>query len=256
MIQLYNSSCDELLPKFVQDTQKFDLILTDPPYNIGKDFGNDTDKLPLNEFLAITKGRLRLLDNLLTDNGSIIWFCSHVYLGYLQCLMYEMGWTYQRILIWYYNNGMSRQTKTPISAYEPILWFTKNSKKWTYNKDDVRVPYKTERVKNPVYKKDKNGVKKAWIPNPNGALRNDVFEFPVLAGKLYEKERTEHPTQKPESLIIELVKAFCPKGGKVLDPFMGSGTTPAVCNKLGIDCIGIELEEKWYNIAKNRIEVN
>ena len=256
MIQLYNNSCDELLPKFVQDNQKFDLILTDPPYNIGKDFGNDTDKLSLNEFLAIIKDRLKLLDKLLTDNGSIVWFCSHIYLGYLQCLMYEMGWTYQRILIWYYNNGMSRQTKTPISAYEPILWFTKSNKKWTYNKDDVRVPYKTERVKNPVYKKDKNGVKKAWIPNPNGALRNDVFEFPVLAGKLYENERTEHPTQKPESLITELVKAFCPKDGRVLDPFMGSGTTPAVCNKLNIDCVGIELEEKWYNIAKNRIGVS
>lgn len=211
MAILLNGNCDNFLQIFKEENQKFDLILTDPPYNIGKDFGNDSDKVSLKEFLDSSRNRLSLCFDLLKDDGSIVWFCSHRFLGYLQVMMYELGFIYQRILIWHYDNGMSRQTRTPISSYEPILWFSKSDKTWTYNKDDVRVPYKTERVKNPVYKKDKNGNKKAWIPNPNGALRSDIFDFPVLAGKLYENERTEHSTQKPESLIMELVKAFCPK---------------------------------------------
>ena len=129
----------------------------------------------------------------------------------------------------------------------------------------MRVPYKTERVKNPVYKKDKNGVKKAWTPNPNGALRTDIFDFPVLAGKLYENERTEHPTQKPEALITEFLKAFVPKEdgkfvGSVLDPFMGSGTLPVACERLNLEgnhvtYTGIELETKWYDTAKHRISL-
>lgn len=77
---------------------------------------------------------------------------------------------------------------------------------WTYNKDDVRVPYKTDRVKNPVYKKNAKGD--VADLNPNGALRTDIFEYPILAGKLYQDERTDHPTQKPEALITELIKAF------------------------------------------------
>jgi len=258
MINLINDNCDIILPKFVEEGKKFDLILTDPPYNIGKNFGNNTDNLEISEFLELTKNRLMLCKELLTDEGSIVWFCSHRYLGYIQVMLYELGFTYQRILIWYYQNGMSRQTKTPVSAYEPILWFTKSDKKWIYNKDDVRVPYKTERVKTPCYKKDKNGVKRAWVANPNGALRNDVFEYPVLSGKLFAQERTEHPTQKPISLITQLVKAFTPKEndkyiGKILDPFVGSGTTAVVCNNLGIDCTGIELEKKWYDIAQQRL---
>ena len=252
-MELINDNCDNVLKQFVKENRKFDLVLTDPPYNIGKDFGNNTDMLPLETFLCQTRQRLELIDKLLNDTGSVLWFCSHRFVGYLQTMMYKIGWQYQRILIWRYNNGMSRQKKTPISAYEPILWFTK-SDKWTYNADAVRVPYKTERVKSPVYKKDKDGNKKAWLPNPNGALRDDIFEFPVLAGKLYEQERTKHPTQKPESLITELLKAFAPKGGDVLDPFMGSGTTIVCCNRLGLNGAGIELEREWFDIALQRVK--
>lgn len=245
---------------------KVDLILTDPPYNLNKDFGNNSDKLSLEEFLKVTKSRLSVCKDLLKDDGSIIWFGIHHYIGFIQSIMYELGLYYRRMNIWYYENGFSRSTKAPMTQYEPFLWFSKNPKEWTYNVDDVRVPYKScERLKNPVYYTNSKGEKKQWQPNPLGAMRGDVWAFPTLAGSVYKNERTEHPTQKPEALITEIIKAYCPKNsdglyeGLILDPFLGSGTVGVCCEKLNkeghkIQWIGIEIEDKWCQIARQRIE--
>lgn len=256
---------DLILTQMINDGIKVDLILTDPPYNLNKDFGNNSDKLSLDDFLSATRKRVESCKMLLKDNGSLIWFGIHHYIGFIQTIMYETGLFYRRMNIWFYENGFSRSSKAPITQYEPFLWFSKNEKKWTYNTDDVRVPYKsTERLKNPIYYKDSNGNRKIWEPNPLGAMRGDVWEFPTLAGSLYKTERTSHPTQKPESLILELIKAFCPKNkegkyeGVILDPFHGSGTLGVCCEKLNrlghnITWIGIELEKKWCDVAESRL---
>lgn len=256
--------CDIILPKLIESGEKYDLILTDPPYNINKDFGNDSDCLPIEEFISRTKERVTLLKNLLTENGSIIWFGIHDYICYVQIIMYEAGLSYRRLNIWHYENGFSRSRREPATHYEPFLWFSKSPKKWVYNVDEVRIPYKsTERLKSPITYTDSHGNKKVWQPNPKGSMRGDIWDFPTLAGKAYEKERTEHPTQKPISLITELIKAFCPirEGkyeGRILDPFHGSGTLGVCCemlNKQGnnISWTGIELEPRWCEIAQNRL---
>lgn len=257
--------CDIILPTLLDKGVKYDLILTDPPYNINKDFGNDSDCLPLNKFIEKTRIRIELLKNLLTPDGSIIWFGIHDYIGYIQVLMYEAGLYYRRMNIWHYENGFSRSKKEPATHYEPFLWFSKSPKKWIYNVDEVRIPYKsTERLKSPITYKDKNGNKKVWSPNPKGCMRGDIWDYPTLAGKAFEKERTAHPTQKPSSLILELIKAFCPMKenkfcGSILDPFHGSGTLGYCCEILNqsghnIKWTGIELEEKWCDIARKRVE--
>ena len=257
---------DIILSDMLKSGVKFDLILTDPPYNLNKDFGNDSDKLSLDEFLSITRERLSICKDLLKDDGSIIWFGIHHYIGFIQSIMYDLGLYYRRMNIWYYENGFSRSTKAPMTQYEPFLWFSKNSKKWTYNVDDVRVPYKSsERLKNPIYYTNSKGEKLQWQPNPLGAMRGDVWAFPTLAGSVYKNERTAHPTQKPEALITEIIKAYCPKNsdglyeGIILDPFHGSGTLGVCCEKLNkeghkIQWIGIEIEEKWCQIAQKRLE--
>ncbi len=180
--------------------------------------------------------------------------------------MYDIGLHYRRMNIWRYNNGFSRSKRSPATQYEPFLWFSKSSKTWTYNADDVRVPYKSaKRLKNPVYYTDKEGKRKIWTPNPYGALRGDIWEYPTLAGSLYKLERTEHPTQKPVALFKDLIRAFCPKNeegkynGSILDPFHGSGTLGVCCellNKEGHDIswIGIELEARWCEVARKRLE--
>ena len=205
------------------------------------------------------------MKELLTDNGSLIWFGIHDYIGYIQISMYEVGLNYRRMNIWHYENGFSRSKKAPATTYEPFLWFSKHPKKWIYNVDEVRIPYKsTERLKSPVKYKDAHGNVKIWAPNPKGAMRGDIWDFPTLAGKRFEKERTSHPTQKPESLITEIIKAFCPMKqgkyeGRILDPFHGSGTLGVCCEKLNLEghnisWTGIEIENKWCDIAQKRLD--
>lgn len=77
--------------------------------------------------------------------------------------------------VWYYENGFSRVKTSPLTQYEPFLWYSKSDKKWTYNVDDVRTPYKSsERLKNPVYYKNAKGERVKWEPHPLGAMRGDV----------------------------------------------------------------------------------
>lgn len=263
--RVYQADSDVFLQQLIDEGCLFDLILTDPPYNLNKDFGNDSDCLSIPDFLEITRKRVDLCKRLLKPSGSLIWFGIHHYIGYIQVIMYEAGLTYRRMNIWHYENGFSRVKSLPAAQYEPFLWFSKSPKKWTYNADDVRVPYKsTDRLKNPVYYKGKNGERKEWVPNPAGALRGDIWEFPTLAGKLYQKEKTDHPTQKPESLITELIKAFCPKdssgkyAGSILDPFHGSGTLGVCCERLNmlgnnIQWLGVEIEPHWCDVANRRL---
>lgn len=262
---IINGDADVELLKLVEAGTKYDLILTDPPYNIGKDFGNSTDKLPLAEFLSLTKKRVEILKQLLTPNGSLIWFGIHDYIGFIQVIMYEAGLSYRRMNIWHYENGFSRSRKCPATHYEPFLWFSNNPKVWTYNVDEVRVPYKsTQRLASPVTYYDSAGNKKVWTPSEKGAMRGDIWDFPTLAGKAFESERTAHPTQKPESLITELIKAFCPMkdgvfNGHILDPFHGSGTLGVCCEKLNqeghhILWTGIELEKRWCDVATERLK--
>ena len=259
-----HASCDDVIEDLIASGRKYDLILTDPPYNVGKDFGNNTDSLPLDVFLSEMKSRIYKLKELLTDEGSIIWFGIHDYICYIQVFMYEAGLSYRRLNIWHYENGFSRSKKEPATHYEPFLWFSKSAKNWCYNVDEVRVPYKsTERLKSPVKYKDSKGNEKIWIPSEKGSMRGDVWDFPTLAGKAFKEERTEHPTQKPESLITELIKAFCPMkegkfNGSILDPFHGSGTLGVCCEKLNkqghhIIWTGIEVEKRWCDVAINRL---
>ena len=264
--RIIQGDADILLDNLLKEGYTFDLILTDPPYNINKDFGNDSDKLSFYDFINISKKRINLCKNLISSEGSLIWFGIHDYIGFLQGIMYESGLHYRRLNIWFYENGFSRTKRAPLTQYEPFLWFSKSDKKWTYNVDDVRIPYKsTERLKKPVFYKNSKGERLAWTPNPLGAMRGDVWAFPTLAGNAFKSERTKHPTQKPESLITEIIKAFCPKdkngryNGKILDPFHGSGTLGVCCEKLNkkghnIQWIGIELENNWCEIANERLQ--
>ena len=265
MYGLINGNCDIIMDSLIEQGMKYDLVLTDPPYNINKDFGNKTDCLSLEDFIDATKKRIEKLKTLLYPNGSIIWFGSHRYICYVQVAMYEAGLFYRRLNIWAYENNFSRFTREPAAHYEPFLWFSKSNDEWTYNVDEVRIPYKsTERLKTAVYSTMADGTKKAWTPNPNGAMRGDIWEYPVLAGKRFANEKTEHPTQKPEALITEIIKAFCPMvdgkySGKILDPFHGSGTLGVCCEKLNrkgndIKWTGIELEKKWVDTAQKRLD--
>ena len=141
---------DVLLDQLIADNIHFDLILTDPPYNLNKDFGNKTDCLPLDDFIAVTTERMKKVKKLLSSNGSVIWFGIHNYIGFVQVAMYNVGLHYRRMNIWHYENGFSRSKKEPATHYEPFLWFSNDKKNWIYNVDDVRIPYKSTEISSKI----------------------------------------------------------------------------------------------------------
>jgi len=222
------------------------LIIADPPYNLDKDFGSWKEKDRRNEWLPWSKEWLLACREVLAPGGSIFVYGIHHHLCWIQCFLYEIGLTYRRQIIWYYENGFAGYSKTLAAHYEPLLWFSKGDE-FTYS--PIREPYKSvERLKHKI---TKNG--KVWIPNPDGRLAGDVWQFPTLAGRRFRDEKVAHPTQKPLSLTERIVKHFSKVGDTVLVPFAGSGTECVAAAMHGRHFIGYELNPAYVDIAEQRL---
>jgi len=222
------------------------LIIADPPYNLGKSFGNWQEWRDVDRWLPWCKTWLAESVRILDDGGSIFVYGIHHYLCFLQVAMYELGLEYRRQIIWRYENGFAGYTKTLAAHYEPVLLFSKGDH-YTYH--EIREPYKSaERLKHPI---TKNG--KVWTPNPAGRLAGDVWSFPVLAGRRFRDEKVAHPTQKPLSITNRIVQHFSNEGDVIVVPFVGSGTecVSAVAN--GRHFWGAEINDDYVKIAKERI---
>ncbi len=224
-----------------------DLVIADPPYNLNKDFGVWNESNKKTEWLPWCKEWLDQVKRILKPGGNIFVYGIHHHLCWLQCYMYEIGLSYRRQIIWFYENGFAGYSKRTLAAhYEPILWFSKGEN-YTYH--PIREPYKsTERLKHKIYK---NG--KVWEPNPEGRLAGDVWNFPVLAGRRFRDEKVDHPTQKPLSISCRIVKHFSNEGDLVVVPFAGSGSECLAALMEGRNYIGFELNPKYVAIAQGRI---
>lgn len=222
------------------------LVIADPPYNIGPAFGIDKEWNRSTEWLPWCEAWLKECLRVLSPDGQIFVYGIHHYQCYIQCLLYDLGLTYRRQIIWHYENGWSRSRKTLATHYEPILWYSK-SDSYTYH--PVREPYKsTERLKNKIIK---NG--KVWTPNPEGRMAGDVWKFPTLAGKRFEHERVDHPTQKPLDLTDRIVRHFSSEGDLIVVPFGGSGTECVSALRNGRYFWASELKQEYVDIATTRL---
>ncbi len=223
------------------------LVVADPPYNLNKDFGawNETNRK--NEWLPWCKEWLDEVNRLLRPGGNVFVYGIHHHLCWLQCYMYEIGLSYRRQVIWFYENGFAGYSKRTLAAhYEPILWFSKGEG-YTYH--PIREPYKsTQRLKHKIYK---NG--KVWKPHPDGRLAGDVWNIPTLAGRRFRDEKVDHPTQKPLSISRRIVKHFSDEGDLVVIPFAGSGSECLAALMEGRQYIGFELNPKYVAITEERI---
>jgi site-specific DNA-methyltransferase (adenine-specific) len=222
--------CLEVMKEFPDES--VDLIFADPPYNLGKDFGNGTDKFKTQEYLEFTTRWLDECVRLLKPNGSIyvcmgVRFIAHLYMLMDERLLFN-GW-----ITWHYTQGMGR-VKGFSPRHEDILYFVKGQD-YTFNLDAVRIPQKYYRKRN----------------NMTGANPGDVWTFSHV--HYCSRERLPHPTQKPEALLHRLIAASSNEGDLVLDPFVGSGTTCKVANDLGRRWIGIEIEPQFVEMARRRI---
>lgn len=158
-------------------------------------------------------------------------------------------------LIWYYRNK-ANLGKGWGRSHESILHLRK-SRVFTLNIDAVRIPYNKHTLKYPEHPQAAtsqyaNGKRYVWRPHPRGAKPRDVLEMPTLCNTT--KEKTLHPTQKPEELIQKFILASTDEGDLVIDPFGGAGTTYAVCERSNRRWLGCEISEDYCRIIERRLK--
>jgi len=223
----------------------FDLILADPPYGLGKDYGNDSDKLGGADHLAWTFQWLELAIPKLKPSGCLYIFCTWQYapeiFSFLKTklvMVNEIIWD-RRV------PSMGGTTRRFTSVHDNIGMFA-FSKDYYFNLDPVRVPYDAV-TKKARSRKLFEGSK--WLEL--GYNPKDLWSVSRLHRQ--HAERVDHPTQKPLEIIERMVLASCPPGGRVLDPFMGSGTTAVACARHGRQFVGYEVNPDYCEIARQRL---
>ncbi|TDQ98798.1 DNA-methyltransferase [Paraburkholderia silvatlantica] len=222
-----------------------DLIVADPPYGLGKDYGNDSDMRSGENFLAWTYEWLDLAIPKLKPTGSLYVFCTwqyapeiFVYLKSKLTMINEIVWD-RRV------PSMGGTTRRFTSVHDNIGFFAV-SKDYYFDLDPVRIPYDAA-TKKARSRKLFEGSK--WLEL--GYNPKDVWSVSRLHRQ--HAERVDHPTQKPLEIVERMVLASCPPGGRVLDPFMGSGTTAVACTRQQREFVGYEINESYCAIARERV---
>lgn len=230
-------------------SNSINLIFADAPYNIGKDFGNNSDKWDsIETYINWCKTWIDECLRVLTDTGTMYFMTATQHMPYLDVYVSEHYNVLCRI-VWTYDSSGVQSKKMYGSLYEPILMINKSDKaKYTFNFEDILVEAKTGAKRKLIdYRKDP--------PQPYNTEKvpGNVWDFSRVRFKMDEYEN--HPTQKPEALLERIIKASSNPGDVVLDPFSGSFTTSAVAVRLGRIGIGIELNEEYYEMGLRRTGV-
>lgn len=212
------------------------LIVTDPPYNLSKDYGNNKDNLDFDKYLDFSRTWLKEAYRVLSEDGTIYVFMGMRYISYIYSILEkELGMYFNSWIIWYYTQGMGK-TRGFSPRHDDILMFTKHPKNFIFNLDDIRVPQKFYRSVN----------------NMRGANPGNVWEFSHM--HYCNKNRKAHPTQKPEALYERMILASSNKGDTILDPFLGSGTLLRVCQQTERKGIGIDINPDYIEMTNERLQ--
>jgi site-specific DNA-methyltransferase (adenine-specific) len=234
-IRLYKGNCIEML-KYIDD-DRVDLILTDPPYNLGKFmekrqtnlkmmrnnfFGSaGWDNLNYDEWLENMDNFFMEVSRVMKLGGSMIVFMSIIKVESIISLAEKHGFYYKTTGIWHKLNPMPRNMN---------LHYVNSTETWIYF----------------IYRNH------TGVFNNKGKVIHDFIETPVASAS--ERRYGKHPTQKPIKLMEHFIEVLSDEGDLILDPFMGSGSTGEAAKKLKRNFIGIEYSEEYFSIAKSRIE--
>jgi adenine-specific DNA-methyltransferase len=224
------------------------LIFIDPPYNIGKKFAGFVDKWPSERaYLRWCFGWLRLCIQKLTADGSMYVMASTQSMPMFDLFLRRRLHILSRI-VWAYDSSGVQAQRYFGSCYEPILFCVRDSKRYTFNGDAVRIEAKTGAQRKLIdYRKPDP------VPYNTTKVPSNVWEMPRVRYRMEEYE--EHPSQKPEALLERIIKASSNPGDLILDPFSGTFTTSAVAQRLGRRSIGIEQEEAFVRIGLRRLGI-
>lgn len=215
-----------IIDELIKNKVRVNHIITDPPYNIshennfntlknprqGVDFGEWDKNFDL--FSWIPK-----YEKILDKNGSMIVFCSYLYISYIIDTMKKSNLEVKDVLVWRKKNPMPRNIdRRYVQDMEFAIWAVKKGAKWTFHKLDG-MPY-----------------------------MRSLFETPTVAGT----EKVGHPTQKSLKLMQNIIEIHTNEDEIIIDPFMGSGTTGLACLNLNRKFIGIELDKNYFNMSLKR----
>jgi site-specific DNA-methyltransferase (adenine-specific) len=261
------------------------VIIADPPYNIGKDFGNNGDKREIEDYLKWCDEWIAECIRVLKPNGTMFIYGFSEILAHISIRIP----LHKRWLIWHYTNKNMPTMKFWQRSHEAIICCWKGEP--IFNEDDVREPY-TEGFLNgsagrtrPATEgrlSGKNPKETIYNAHEKGALPRDVIKLPTLAGgvgmserwflckecnKVYEPQRLKehkenfpkheaikHPTQKPNAICDKLLLSAKQKEGVVLSPFAGVGSECLSAKKQGLNFIGFEINPDYIRIAEARLE--
>lgn len=229
--------------------ESIDLIVTSPPYNIGKSYEK---KRSLEQYLQDQRLIISECVRVLSSRGSICWQVgNHVDEGEvfpLDALLYPVfksfGLQLRNRIVWHFGHGL-HCSKRFSGRHETILWFTK-SEDYTFNLDAVRVPSKYPGKK---HFKGPNAGKLSG--NPLGKNPSDVWDIPNV--KSNHVEKTIHPCQFPVALVERLVLAMTNAGDCVLDPYVGVGSSVLAALMHGRAGYGCDLSAEYVSVARERI---
>ena len=223
MNKLYNGDCLEIMDRLIEEGVNVDAIITDPPYNISRKNNFKTLNRSGIDFGKWDKdfdlfSYIDKVYKLLNKNGSFIVFNDWKNLGDISKYSENLGFTTKDMIRLEKSNPMPRnRDRRYVTDYECAIWFTMPKAKWVFNRQDSK------------------------------------YERPKFVASI---DKGLHPTQKNLKLMEWLIKIHTNENQLVLDPFMGSGSTGVACKNLNRNFIGIELDEEYFKIAKERINNN
>ena len=229
--------------------ETFKLIVTSPPYNLGKEYEG---KAPLETYLKAQERVIAECVRLLRPDGSICWqvgnYVKDGEIVPLDAVLYPVfrshGLKLRNRIVWHFGHGLHSSRRLS-GRYETINWWTKNDG-YTWNLDPIRVPSKypgKRHFKGPNIGK--------LSGNPKGKNPSDVWEFPNV--KNNHPEKTIHPCQFPVELVERLVLSMTNEGDAVFDPFMGVGSAIVAALMHNRRAYGCDIVPEYVEIARQRV---
>ena len=257
--RIFNTDCLEGMRSL--ETGTVDIIIADPPYNIGKNFGNQSDKQQMDDYLVWCEEWIAESFRVLKPRGTMFVYGFSENLAFIRTLP-SVRENQVRWLIWHYTNKNVATLKFWQRSHESILCCYKKGERPLFNLDDVREPYTTAYKASAGKKRaatkgrfNTHEKETTYTVHEKGALPRDVIKTPALAGGAGKKERVDHPTQKPLSICNTLLNSCKNKDGETLliVPFVGSGSECVAAREAEINFIGYEINPEYIAIANKRL---
>ena len=248
-VTIHQGPCLELMEKMPDGAA--DLVVTSPPYNIGKKYEKRID---LDRYIDQQARVIRECVRLLSDRGSLCWqvgnYVNQGTIVPLDSVLYPvfagLGLKMRNRIVWCFEHGLHCSRRFS-GRYEVIMWFTKSDQYW-FDLDPVRIPQKYPGKK--YFKGEKAGQ---YSCNPLGKNPGDVWTIPNV--KHNHVEKTEHPCQFPVELVERLVLSMTEPGSLVLDPFLGVGSSAIAAVRHGRRAAGADIVPEYCQTAIERLRL-